>query len=123
MKILRIIIPAFKSPRFLPALVRNCLSLASFLSRAVKAVYTWCNSPTEVVRSAIYFTVAKSAWSAPKTSRYGVKSIFITALQISPVKTTSPSITFRNPASYIKDGLTSTFNTPHFLYFFNKYTY
>jgi hypothetical protein len=27
-------------------------------------------------------------------------------------------LTFRNPASYIKDG--HTFNTPHFLYFFNK---
>jgi hypothetical protein len=32
-------------------------------------------------------------------------------------------LTFRNPASYIKDGHTATFNTPHFLYFFNKYTY
>jgi hypothetical protein len=26
-------------------------------------------------------------------------------------------LTFRNPASYIKDGHTATFNTPHFLYF------
>jgi hypothetical protein len=33
------------------------------------------------------------------------------------------SLTFRNPASYIKDGHTATLNTPHFLYFFNKYTY
>jgi hypothetical protein len=33
------------------------------------------------------------------------------------------SLTFRNPASYIQDGHTATFNTPHFLYFFNKYTY
>jgi hypothetical protein len=33
------------------------------------------------------------------------------------------SLTFRNPASYIKDGHTATFNTPHFLYFFNKHTY
>jgi hypothetical protein len=32
-------------------------------------------------------------------------------------------LTFRNPASYIKDGHTATLNTPHFLYFFNKYTY
>jgi hypothetical protein len=32
-------------------------------------------------------------------------------------------LTFRNPASYIKDGYTATFNTPYFLYFFNKYTY
>jgi hypothetical protein len=32
-------------------------------------------------------------------------------------------LTFRNPASYIKDGNTATFNTPHFLSFFNKYTY
>jgi hypothetical protein len=32
-------------------------------------------------------------------------------------------LTFRNPASYIKDGHTATFNTPHFLYFFNKYMY
>jgi hypothetical protein len=32
-------------------------------------------------------------------------------------------LTFRNPASYIKDGHTATFNTPHFLYFFNKYPY
>jgi hypothetical protein len=32
-------------------------------------------------------------------------------------------LTFRNPASYIKDRHTATFNTPHFLYFFNKYTY
>jgi hypothetical protein len=32
-------------------------------------------------------------------------------------------LTFRNPASYIKDGHTATFNTPHFSYFFNKYTY
>jgi hypothetical protein len=32
-------------------------------------------------------------------------------------------LTFRNPASYIKDGHTATFNTPHFLYFFNKCTY
>jgi hypothetical protein len=32
-------------------------------------------------------------------------------------------LTFRNPASYIKDGHTATFNTPYFLYFFNKYTY
>jgi hypothetical protein len=30
-------------------------------------------------------------------------------------------LTFRNPASYIKDGHTATLNTPHFLYFFNKY--
>jgi hypothetical protein len=36
---------------------------------------------------------------------------------------TSHLLTFRNPASYIKDGHTATFNTPHFLYFFNKYTY
>jgi hypothetical protein len=35
----------------------------------------------------------------------------------------SPDLTFRNPASYIKDGHTATFNTPHFLHFFNKYTY
>jgi hypothetical protein len=33
------------------------------------------------------------------------------------------SLTFRNPASYIKDEHTATFNTPHFLYFFNKYKY
>jgi hypothetical protein len=26
-------------------------------------------------------------------------------------------LTFRNPASYIKDGHTATFNTPHFLFF------
>jgi hypothetical protein len=32
-------------------------------------------------------------------------------------------LTFRNPASYIKDGHTATLNTPHFLYFFNKYKY
>jgi hypothetical protein len=32
-------------------------------------------------------------------------------------------LTFRNPASYVKDGHTATLNTPHFLYFFNKYTY
>jgi hypothetical protein len=32
-------------------------------------------------------------------------------------------LTFRNLASYIKDGHTATFNTPYFLYFFNKYTY
>jgi hypothetical protein len=36
---------------------------------------------------------------------------------------TSVQLTFRNPASYIKDGHTATLNTPHFLYFFNKYTY
>jgi hypothetical protein len=33
------------------------------------------------------------------------------------------TLTFRNPASYKKDGHTATLNTPHFLYFFNKYTY
>jgi hypothetical protein len=33
------------------------------------------------------------------------------------------ALTFRNPASYIKDGYTATFNTPHFFNFFNKYTY
>jgi hypothetical protein len=33
------------------------------------------------------------------------------------------ALTFRNPASYIKDGHTATRNTPHFLYFFNKYRY
>jgi hypothetical protein len=36
---------------------------------------------------------------------------------------TLTSLSFRNPASYIKDGHTATFNIPHFLYFFNKYTY
>jgi hypothetical protein len=35
----------------------------------------------------------------------------------------SLGLTFRNPASYIKDGHTAIINTPHFLYFFNKYTY
>jgi hypothetical protein len=29
-------------------------------------------------------------------------------------------LTFRNPASYIKDGHTTTLNTPHFLYFFQQ---
>jgi hypothetical protein len=33
------------------------------------------------------------------------------------------SLTFRNPASYIKDGHTATFNTPYVSYLFNKYTY
>jgi hypothetical protein len=32
-------------------------------------------------------------------------------------------LTFRNPASYIWDGHTATFNTPHFLYCVNTYTY
>jgi hypothetical protein len=29
-------------------------------------------------------------------------------------------LTFRNPASYIKDGHTATLNTHHFLYFFQQ---
>ena len=33
------------------------------------------------------------------------------------------SLTFRNRASYIYDGHTATLQTPHFIYFFNKYTY
>ena len=32
-------------------------------------------------------------------------------------------LTFRNRASYIQDGHTATLQTPHFIYFFNKYTY
>jgi hypothetical protein len=32
-------------------------------------------------------------------------------------------LTFRNHASYIKDGHTATLQTPHFIYFFNKFTY
>ena len=32
-------------------------------------------------------------------------------------------LTFRNRASYISDGHTATLQTPHFIYFFNKYTY
>jgi hypothetical protein len=31
------------------------------------------------------------------------------------------SLTFRNRASYTKDGYTATLQTPHFIYFFNKY--
>jgi hypothetical protein len=33
------------------------------------------------------------------------------------------SLTFRNRASYIQDRHTATLQTPHFIYFFNKYTY
>jgi hypothetical protein len=32
-------------------------------------------------------------------------------------------LTFRNHASYIQDGHTATLQTPHLIYFFNKYTY
>ena len=32
-------------------------------------------------------------------------------------------LTFRNLASYMQDGHTATLQTPHFIYFFNKYTY
>jgi hypothetical protein len=33
------------------------------------------------------------------------------------------SLTFRNRASYIYDRHTATLQTPHFIYFFNKYMY
>jgi hypothetical protein len=36
---------------------------------------------------------------------------------------TKSVLTFRNRASYIQDGHTATLQTPHFIYFFNKYTY
>jgi hypothetical protein len=32
-------------------------------------------------------------------------------------------LTFRKRASYIQDGHTTPLQTPHFIYFFNKYTY
>jgi hypothetical protein len=32
-------------------------------------------------------------------------------------------LTCRNRTSYIQDGHTATLQTPHFIYFFNKYTY
>jgi hypothetical protein len=35
----------------------------------------------------------------------------------------APSLTFRNRASYMLDGHTATLQTPHFIYFFNKYPY
>jgi hypothetical protein len=33
------------------------------------------------------------------------------------------ALTLRNRASYIQDGHTATLQTPHFIYFFNKYRY
>jgi hypothetical protein len=60
---------------------------------------------------------------------FGSRCMRATNVRASCLATSAPEayhvhLTFiRNPASYIKDGHTATFNTPHFLYFFNKYTY
>jgi hypothetical protein len=45
-------------------------------------------------------------------------------LILSPIndwKIMKEMLIFRNRASYIKDGHTATLQTPHFIYFFNKY--
>jgi hypothetical protein len=41
----------------------------------------------------------------------------VVACGISPL---TSELTFRNPASYIKDGHTATLNTPHFFIFFQQ---
>ena len=44
-------------------------------------------------------------------------------IQATIINQSSHNLTFRNRASYIQDGHTATLQTPHFIYFFNKYMY
>jgi hypothetical protein len=51
------------------------------------------------------------------------KPIIYLNMHVEFISTQSGKLTFKNRASYIKDGRTATLQMLHFIYFFSKYKY